>query len=254
MLDDVGERRVLQVLDGAEGGLQTVRMVREEGFVHLLVNGAAVVGQTHVLFFVNGFQLGVEEAEDGVGETLAFDHQPAFELVAGDVLLIDGHIVGGEGVGALCADGGHQLVVLVGDGVLGSLVRNGVDFVVDGFALGGVGGVVIDLVKCLDFLQLFAFFCPVEGAEVAGSLEHEVFQIVRKAGAFGGVVLAAHTHGNVGLDAGHVLVDGKENLQTVVERVMDHVHRVVLIGLLLVILGAGTGGKEAENRNEQAGK
>ena len=76
MLVDVGQGRVLQVFDGADGGLRAVRMVREQRQVHLLVSGAAVVGHVHVLLFINSLQLGVEQTENGVSETLALNHQP----------------------------------------------------------------------------------------------------------------------------------------------------------------------------------
>ena len=194
----------------------------------------------------------MEEAEDRVGETLALDFQPTLDLVARDVLLIDGHVVGSEGVGALRPDHRHHLVVLVGDGVLGSLVRHGVDFVVDLFALGGVGGVVIDLVQRLDLLELLLLLGPVERAEMVGALEHQVLQIVGEARGFRRVVLAAHAHRDVGLDARHVLVHGHEDLKAVVQRVVDDVHRVVLVGLLVVILRESAGDQETADRQQQA--
>ena len=123
---------------------------------------------------------------------------------------------------------------------------------IDGFAFGGICGVVIDLVQSFDFLQLHLFFGPVEGAEFGGSLEHQVFEVVWQTSGFGGVVLATHTHGDEGLDAGFVLVDGHEDLQTVVQSVMDYVHRVVLVGLFLVILGINAHAGETESGDQQA--
>ena len=246
VLVDVGQRRVLQVLDGTDGGLRSVWVVREQGLVHLLIGGTTVVGHVHVLLLIHGFQLGVEQAEDRVGETLALDHQPAFNLVAGDILLIHRHIIGSEGVGTLRPDHRHHLVVLVGDGILGSLVGDGVDQMVDGLAFRRVGGVVVYLIQTFNLFQLHLFLGPVEGAEVVGAFEHQVFEIVGKARRFGGVVLAAHTHGDVSLDARHILVHGQEHLQTVVQRVVDHVHRVVLISLLVVILCEGADGQETD--------
>ena len=152
--------------------------MREESLVQFLIGGTAVVGHVHVLLFINGFQLGMEETENRVGETLAFNHQPTFQLIVRDILLIDSHIVGCEGIGALCADHGHQFVVLVRDGVFGSLVRNRVDLVINSLALGGIGGVIIDLVQRLDLLQLFLLFRPVKRAKVAGPFEHEVLEVV----------------------------------------------------------------------------
>ena len=123
---------------------------------------------------------------------------------------------------------------------------------VDSFALGGVGGVVVNLVQRLDLLELFLLLLPIQCAEVVGALEHQVFQVVGEARGFRRVVLAAHAHRDVGLDARNVLVHGHKDLQTVVQRVVDDVHRVILIGLLVVILRERAEGQETAGRQQQS--
>ena len=122
---------------------------------------------------------------------------------------------------------------------------------VDGLALGRVGGVVVNFIQRFDSLQLLLFLRPVEGAEVVGALEHQVFEVVREPCGFGRVVLAAHAHGDVGLDARHVFVHRHVHLQPVVQRIVNHVHRVVLIGLLVVILRIEAEGQETADRQQQ---
>ena len=125
---------------------------------------------------------------------------------------------------------------------------------VDGFALFGISGVVINLVQSLDLLDQTLFLGPVNSTEVAGTLEHQVFEVVGKTRGFGRVVLATHAHGDVGLDARNVLVHRHKHLQTVVQRVVDDVHRVILISLLVVILRVEAEGQETADRQQQSGK
>ena len=125
---------------------------------------------------------------------------------------------------------------------------------IDLLALFGVGGVVIDLVQRLDLFELLLLFGPIQGAEVVRALEHQVLQIVGETRGFRGVVLTAHAHGNVSLDARNVLVYRHIHLQTVIQRVVDDVHRVVLIGLLVVILRVEAEGQETADRQQQSGK
>ena len=113
---DVGHRGILEVLDGAEGGLGAVGVMWEESAHHLLVDAAVVLCQADVLLLVDGLELGVEETEDKVGETVGLHLGPGLQHVGRDVLHVHGVVVASEGVGTIAADGGHRLVVLVGDG------------------------------------------------------------------------------------------------------------------------------------------
>ena len=234
------------MLDGADGGLCSIRMVREESFVHLLVCSTAVIGHVHILLLIHGLQLCMKQAENRISETFTFDLQPTFYLIVWNILLIYSHIVGSKGICTLCTDHGHHLVVLVRNSVFGCLVRNGVDLMIDGLALRGVSGVVIDLIQSFYLLQLLLLFRPVQRTKVIGTLEHKVFKIMRETRGFGRVILAAHTHRNIGLDARHILIHRHEHLQSVVERVMNHVHRVILICFLFVVLGIYTDSEETE--------
>ena len=50
------------MVNGAEGGLCAIGMVGEESAEQLFVHTTVVLCQTDVLLFIDGFQLGVEEA------------------------------------------------------------------------------------------------------------------------------------------------------------------------------------------------
>ena len=229
-------RGVFQVLDGADGGLLAIGVVGEEGSHHRLVDAAVVLGHTDVLLLIDSLKLGVEQAQHQVGKAVALHLGPLLDLVGGDVFDIHRIVVRGEGVGALAADGGHRLVVLVGDGDGRGDVADRVDLVVDLGTLGLVGGAAIDLVEVLNLLDINLFLLPVGGAQLVAALEEHMFQIVGQAGGFLGVVLRAGAHGDVGLDARGVLVDAEEDLQAVVERVFAHLQRIVGIGLVGVLL------------------
>ena len=114
---DVGDGRILQVFLCTQHGLCAVGVMGEEGGEGLFVHLASVLGERHVLFFVYRLQLGVETADHAVLEAVGLNLGPVFHLIAGDVFRVAGHVVAGVGVGAVSSDGGHQLVVFVGDGI-----------------------------------------------------------------------------------------------------------------------------------------
>ena len=239
---DIAHRGVLQVLLAAQSGLVAVGVVGEEGGKHGVVHLAVVLGEAHVLLLVDGLQLGVEQAQHQVLETVGLNLAPGLQLVVGDVLDIHGGdvldihgvVVAGEGVGAGRADGGHRFVVLVGDGNLRGLVAQAVNLVVDGGASGGVVEHAVGLKQVFNLLDEYLLLCPVGGAEFLGALEHHVLQIVGQAGGLVGVVARTGTHGDVGLDFRSVFVNAREDFKTVVQRVFAHIQRVVGIGLVLI--------------------
>ena len=211
-------------------------MVAEEAGEKAVDDLLLVVGHADVLLLIDGLELGVEAADDHVFKTVALHLCPVLNLVRGDVLGVAGDVVRGVGVGAFGADGGHQLVVLVGDGNLAGLIADAVNLVIDGAALLGVGGLTIDLVKVGNLVEHGALGIDVLCAEVGGALEHQVLQIVAQAGGLGRVVLAAHADGDVSLDARSILVDGQIDLQAIVEGVDAGLHRVAryrFVGILL---------------------
>ena len=247
---DVGDGRVLQVLLGADRGLLAVRVVRVERPGHGLVELLAVAGQGHVLLLIDGLQLGVEAADHQMTETVGLDTGPVVDLVGGDVLGIDGLVVGGPGVGPGGADDSHQFVILVGDRQLGGLETHGIDLVVDGQALRLVRGLAVDLEQALDLVQHGLLGSIVGRAELLGALEHDVLQVVGHARGLGRVVLAAHLDGHVGLDAGLFLVDGHEDLHAVVQGVDLGLQGVAGNGLI-TLAGAGRQKKERGRRNQE---
>ena len=154
---DVHDRGILQLLLRAENGLGAVGMMGEEagvdGFEHL----AVVAGEVHVVFLVDGFELGVESADHVVAEAVGLDLRPVLHLVGGDVLGVDGFVVGGPGVGPAAAYHAHHLVVLVGNGDLGCQVAHGVDLMVMRLALFGVGDGAVLFVEALDLVEIGLF-------------------------------------------------------------------------------------------------
>ena len=86
-------------------------------------------------------------------------------------------------------------------------------------------------------LGKFGFFlCPVEGAVFICSLEHKVFEVMRKAGIVGRVAFTAGFHCYKGLYARGILIDCHIHFKSVFEGVDAHIHRVARNGLVSVIL------------------
>ena len=232
---DVGDRRILQVLLRAQHGLGAVGMVGEQGGGHRFPYLARVLRERHVLLLVDGLQFGVEAADDGVLEAVGLDACPVVDLVRRDVLDVDGHVLRRVGVRSVGADGGHQLVVFVGNGQFRGFVAYRVDAVVDGRAFGLVRRLAVDFEETFDFIEHRFFGGVVRGAVLLRTLEHQVFEIVGQTRRLGRVVLAAHLHGDVGLDAGSFAVDAHVDLQPVREGVDAGVQRIARDGFVLVL-------------------
>ena len=252
VLLDVGDGGILQVFLRAQHRLRAIGVVGEEGGEGGLPHLAGVLREGHVLFFVHRLQLGVEATDDAVAETVGLYLGPFFYLVRGDVLGVARHVEAGVGVGAIGADGGHQFVVLVGDGQLGGFIRKTVYRMVDGLALGLAGGLAVNFKLLFNLVEQRLLGFVVLGAEVGGALEHQVFEVVRQPGGFGGVVLAAHAHGDVGLDAGFVFVDAHVHLQSVVEGVDACLERVARHGFIRVLRGAAPQSQGSQHKGGHA--
>ena len=248
LLADGLQGRVLQVVLRADDGLGAVRVVREEHGVEGVEGLLGVVGQAHVLLLVHGLELGVEAAENAVLEAVGLDLRPVLELVGGDFLHVAGHVVGGVGVGAAGADDGHELVILVRDGDLGRLVADGVDLMVQVQAGLRVRQGAVHLEQAVDGREQGLLGLVVLRAEQLGTLEHHVFEIMGETGVVGRVVLAARTDGDIGLDAGLVLVDGHVHGQAVLQGVDPRIERIALDGLILGTAGSGHGGQGRQQK------
>ena len=204
---DVDDARVLEMFLLTDGGLGTVRMGRGEKLPEGSKLLVVVASHRDVLLLVYSLQLGMETADHHVLESVALYLCPVLNLVVRDVLHIAGHVVGSIGVGALASDARHQLVVLVRDVVLGCQLRNRVDFVISLLALCRVGQLAVALISACDFVEIRLLLGVVDGAELLGSLEHQVLQIVGKTGCLGRVVSGTCLDGDISLQTRLFLVN-----------------------------------------------
>ena len=204
---DVDDARVLEMLLLTDGSLCAVRMGRGEKLPESSKLLGVVASHRDVLLLVYSLQLGMETADYHVLESVALYLSPILYLVVRDVLYIAGHIVGSIGVGALASDARHQLVVLVRDVVLGCQLRNRVDFVISLLALRRVGQLAVALISASDFVEIRLLLGVVGGAELLGSLKHQVLQIVGKTGCLGRVVSGTCLDGDISLQTRLFLVD-----------------------------------------------
>ena len=146
-------------------------------------------------------------------------------------------------------DDGHELVVLVGDGEFRGFVAQAVDAAVDRAARSLLGNAAVDLEEHFYLVEQWFLGLVVGGAELRRALEHEVLEVVGQAGGLGRIVLAAHLHGDVGLDAGRFGIDAHVDLQSVVERIDAGGEGVALHGFVSVFLTRRTA--ERQQRDDQ---
>ena len=235
---DVRDAGVLQVVLRADGGLRAVGVGGEELVEQCVDHLLAVLAEVQVVLLIDGFQLRVESSDDHVLEAVGLDACPVLHLVGGDVLYVAGDVEAGEGVGAVRTDEGHQLVVLVGDVVLGSELADAVNLVVGLLAGCGVRQLAVGLEALFDLIEQGSLGGAVAGAELLGTLEHQVFQVVGQTRGLGRIVARTGLHGDVCLDARFVLVDGEEDLQAVLQRVDTGLHGVALHGFIVLLVAA----------------
>ena len=220
------QRRVLEMLHLADGGLLAVGMSLEEQFVNRELNDRLLVVECLVLFLVNYLQLRLKKAKDGMLEPLGFDDRPLLQPVPGQVHLINGLFVPRVGVEPLFTHRLIELVHLVGNLELRGLLRFPIDLGVDGFAFLGIGFVEMFLVKLDDEVEVRLLLLVIEGAEARRALEQHVFEVVREAGGLGGVLFAAGAHGDLRLEPRCLVVLRQINRQAVFQLVNLHRHRV----------------------------
>ena len=236
------------MLLSTQHGLASIGMVGEQRCVHRLIDLATVVGERHILLLVNGFELGVETANHNILETIRLDFEPILNLVRGNVLDINGHIVACIGVGALSTDRSHQLVVLVGNSQLRCLVADRVDTLVESLALSLVIGLAINLEQLLNLVEQRLLGLVVLRTELLRTLEHQVLEVVSQTGCLGGVVLTTHANSDVGLDSGLLVADRHIYFQTVIERIDTGLSRIALDALVSVLRSAS---REQHSRHDR---
>ena len=95
----------------------------------------------------------MEATNHHVLEAVSLHDCPTLDSIRRDVLLIHGLIGAGVRIGTIGTNGCHQLVVFVSDGILRSLVGDGVNLMVDSLALSRVSGLAIHLIEVADFVE-----------------------------------------------------------------------------------------------------
>ncbi len=190
----------------------------------------------------------MEPAYHRLLEAVGLHYCPPFQLVGRDVLHIAGHILRSVGVGAVGTDCRHHLVILVGNGQFRCLETDGVYAVVESCARNRVGRLPVGLEQSLDFIEHRLLAGIVHGAEMRRALEHKMLEIVRKPGGFSRVVLAAHAHRYVSLDARLTRILRHEHLQPVGQRVDFCVQRVARHTVVGILRRGGKLGKPEQGR------
>ena len=215
-LTHLGGLGILQVLGVADDG--TAVRVLAEGFLeHVFLEGVDGTVAVHVLLLIHGFQLALEQTEHGVAEALHIHVHPFGELVRREDVEVHGLVIGSAGIQALAAHLGEDDIHLVRNGVVGRSQRQFVDLVLDGFAFGGIGGLVQTVVHHADAVQIHLFLLPVDGADAVGALEHDMLEIMGHTCSVGGVVLAARMDVDGAVDLGLVVMLAQYDFQAVVE-------------------------------------
>ena len=150
---DVDNTRIFQVFLRTDSCLCTIGMRGIKFLPECNPLLIAVIGKTDIILLIHCFQLSVEAADDHVLEAVGLNLCPCVDLIVGNVLLITGDIVARVSVAALRTDGCHHFIVLVGDVVLGSELRERIDFLVPTLPCYGVGNVAVLLKTILDGVE-----------------------------------------------------------------------------------------------------
>ena len=95
----------------------------------------------------------METADDWVDEPVGLDLGPILYLIRGNILLINSHVIGCEGIGTSRSDDGHEFIIFIGNSDLGGLIADRVDHMVKGYPLLRVRLGPILLEKTPDLLE-----------------------------------------------------------------------------------------------------
>ena len=104
-----------------------------------------------------------------------------------------------------------------------------------GQALGLVGGLAVNLEETFDLVKHRFLRGVVRSAELLRAFEHQVLEVVGQTGGLGRVVLSADADGDVGLDAGRLLIDAHVDLQSIRKGVDPRFHRIARYRFVLVL-------------------
>ena len=177
----------------------------------------------------------MEPTDDHMLETVTLDLRPVLDLVGGDILGIAGHIIRGKGVRALSPDGSHQLVVLIGDEILGSHLTHRVDLVIRLLALIRVCQQTIPLIAVFDVLQQRRLSLRIGRTEMRRTLKHQVLQVMRQTSRLRRVILRSRPDGNIRLNPRLLIVHREINLQTIIEGIDARLRHIPFHGLIFII-------------------
>ena len=248
---DIGDGRILQVFLCTDSGLRTIGVCRGEHLTQCTEHLVVVVSEVDVILLIDGLQLGVETTNHHVLEAVALNLSPVLDLVGGDVLRVASNIVGGEGIGSTGTDGSHQFVVLVGNKVLGSHLRDTIHLVVGLLAGSRIGQLTIGLVALFYLLKQRSLGIDIVCTKRLSTFKHQVLQIVSQSRCLSRVIFRTCAHGNVGLNTGLLGIHGEVNLQAVVQRINAGLCQITRNSLVLIILGLCPHSKEHQTGREQ---
>ena len=178
----------------------------------------------------------METTDYHILETVALNLRPVLDLVRGDILRITGHIVRGIGVRTFCTDGSHQLVILIGDEVLGSHLRDGVDLVVSLLTSLRISQFAIGLITLFDLIEQGFLSRIVVRTKLLGTLEHQVLQIMRQTSGLCRIILRSRSYCNIRLNTGFLLIHAQIHLQPIIQGIDARLHHISWHNFILIIL------------------
>ena len=201
---------------------------------------ALVAAQSDIILLIDSLQLGVETTYHHVLESVGLDLCPVLNLVRRDILRIAGHVVRRVGVRPFCTDGCHQLVVLIGNEILGCHLRHRVDLMVCLLTGCRIRQLAISLIALFNLCQQRSLCLRVVRAELLRTLEHQVFQVVGQSCRFSRVILRTCTYSDERLDTRFLRVYREIYLQTVVEGIDARLHLIARHCFILILLSLDT--------------
>ena len=233
-----------------DGGLRAVGMVGPQHLTDGVEQLTLVTGQSDVILFIHSLQLCMEATDNHILETVGLNLRPVLHFVGRDVLRVAGHIVRGIGIRTLRTDGSHQFVILVGNEVLGSLLRQRVYLSVNLLTCLRISQFAIGLVALFDLIKQRSLSLGVVGTKLTGALKHQVLQIVRQTRRLCGVVFRTRPYGDICLNTRLLLVHTQIHLQSILQGIDTRLSHISLYSLILV-LAARTHAENQQSTDSQ---
>ena len=206
--------RILQVLGAADNWIG-IRCARQELAGNLLQHHGSGVIAVHVLLFIDRLQLTLEQAEDGMHETMAVQFAPLLNELGRKSVVIIGEIIGCARIQFRAAILGNQAVELVRDSILRSLDVQLVDVVLNDLARLLIGCTRQQVIFHRNGVQIDPLGGIIHRSQLVGALEHDVLKIVGNARVGAIHRTSAHYHGTK--DLGLAVVDIEPHLHAVAQ-------------------------------------